>query len=198
MNKYYKFITKKNKNESKELSSKVYTKLDNKEKNKKEMFNIPKNQRIVNLKQIRNLNLFNQYIIINFIIIIITIALYIFLLLTWLKYFKIKENLYSYIDKNSRLENSVFKSINIYYIMIFNNFTISEVNKNIYSNIYDPKDPLLLLNSFYKDLQLIYNIDKEKENLYNLYDCFETKSDFSCKVLYKKNDDFFDEIDETE
>ena len=64
-NKYYKFITKKNKNESKELS-KVYTKLD-KEKNKKEMLNIPKNQRIVNLKQIRNLNLFNQYIIINFI-----------------------------------------------------------------------------------------------------------------------------------
>ena len=47
-------------------------------------------------------------------------------------------------------------------------------------------------------MQLIYNIDKEKENLYNLYDCFETQSDFSCKVLYKKNGDFFDEMDETE
>ena len=192
--KYYKYILKKNKNETKELSSKAYAKLD-KEKNKSEMDNIPKNQRIVNLSQIKNMNLVNKYIYANFFIIITSIILYASLLIKWLNYFQKRRHFLLFIDKNTKLEDSAFRIINIYYLMIFNNFTLNEINQNIYNNNYDP---LLIIQSFYQNLKFSYEIEKEKEELINLYESFETKSNFSCKTLYKKNSEFLEEIGETE
>ena len=197
-NDYQLYLSKKNKNEAKEMGKRGYRKNMDESKKKDEFENIPKNQRIVEKNKIRKFYNAYIYILMNLLIIFITIIFYIILLILWINYFNIKKNLYSYIEKNTNVESSIYNSINIYYLMIFSNLTINEITQNIYNQYYDLSEPFNILKVFYRDLKISLTSLKEKNILGDLYDVFEKKNNFSCEILYKKNDEFLEEIDETD
>ena len=196
-NKYQQYCLTKNKKDSIEASKKGNKNTFKEDNKDKKLFYISKSQKIIIKKEINFLKLFNKYFIIILIILIISIVLYIYLIILWLEYFKTKNNLYSFLDKNIKLETSLYRAINIYYLIIFNNFSLKEISKNIYNNIYNEKEPIYILKSFYEDLKLVYDSQKEKDELDELYEVFEKESNFSCKVLFKKNEEFLEEINET-
>ena len=191
---YHHYIINKNKKELDRRGSKKITEKENTKKKNK----IPKNQRIIGRNEIHQLNLINKYILIIFLVFIFLIIVYVYILFLWIKYFNKRENLYIFMGKNSELESTLYNSINIYYLMIFNNYTLSEVTEDILFNYYNKEDNYSILKSFYKDLTLIYNSQIEKDDLNDLYESFEKTSNFSCKLLYKKNDEFLEEMEETQ
>ena len=100
-------------------------------------------------------------------------------------------------EKNTKLESTLYRAINIYYLIIFNNFTLSEIIINIYNDLYNSEEPYSILQSFYENLKHAYDSQKEKDKLGDLYEYFEKNINFSCQVLYKKNEEFLEEIDKT-
>ena len=129
-----KLITK-NKNNTNELNKKGLKKFTNNIENKKdEMNNIPKNQRIVNKKDIRNFHIIYNYLL-GFIVILLSFfGSYGGLMYMWALHSSREINLYTLIKKNSILESSLYKSINIYDLMIFHNYTIDELPHNIFQD----------------------------------------------------------------
>jgi hypothetical protein len=81
--------------------------------------------------------------------------------------------------------------------MIFDNFTINEVTKNIYPSLYNPNESISILKTFYEDLKLAFNSKKEKDSLGNLYEDIEDTSNFTCQQIYELNNDIFDELMES-
>ena len=194
---YQQYLTNKNKNEAMEMGKRGYRKNIEEENKKNEMYNVPKNQRIINKNEIKNLKIVSKYLIIFYLSVLITILIFISLNILWLELFNIKKNLFSLIDKNCNLESSLYRAINIYNLMIFDNFTINEVTKNIYPSLYDPNESISILKSFYVDLKLAFNSKKEKDSLGNLYEDIEDSSNFTCQEIYDLNDDIFDELKES-
>lgn len=47
----------------------------------------------------------------------------------WDDYFDTEVNLYQLITKNTNLETAIYRAINLYYMIIFNNFTIYDATK---------------------------------------------------------------------
>ena len=195
-NDYQQFILK-NKNDALEMAKKGYRKSINEENKKNIMNNISKNLRIFNKNEIKNINLINKYLIIVFLVIIAAIILYIILLILWINYFNIEYNLYILLDKNASLETTLYRAINIYYIIIFNNFTLTDIINNIYSDLNSYEGPNSILLSFYENLQPAFDSQKEKNILGDLYEVFEKDSNFSCEILFKKNDEFLEEMEAT-
>ena len=192
-NSYQSYITKKSKNEAMEIS-----KRNNKKHfdlQKKELDNIPKNQMIIDKNGIKYLNITNKYYIILYAIIIITFSLYFFLLIKWNNYFNVEESLYILIEKTTQIEWAIYQGINIYYLMIFNNFTINEISKKMYPNLYNPKEDLSLLKSFYQNLINAFDIKKEIDELGNLYEI--DISNFTCGNLYDLNEKIIEELNKT-
>ena len=192
-NSYQSYITKKNKNEANEISKRNNKKHFDLQKN--ELDNIPKNQMIIDKKGIKYLNITNKYYIIFYAIIIITFSLYFFLLIKWNKYFNAETNLYNLIEKNAEIEWVVYQGINTYYLMIFNNFTISEISKKMYPNLYNPKEDISFLKLFYQNLIRAFDIKKEIDELGNLYE--SDISNFTCENLYKLNSKIIEELNKT-
>ena len=125
------------------------------------------------------------------------LLIYIALNIIWQRFFNTKKNLFLLIDKNCNLESSLYRAINIYNLMIFDNFTITEVTKNIYPSLYNPNESISILKSFYEDLKLAFNSKKEKDSLGNLYEDIEDTSNFTCQQIYELNNDIFDELMES-
>ena len=192
-NSYQSYITKKSKNEAMEISKRNNKKHFELQKN--ELDNIPKNQMIIDKKGIKYLNITNKYYIIFYAIIIITFSLYFFLLIKWNKYFNAETNLYNLIEKNAEIEWVVYQGINTYYLMIFNNFTISEISKKMYPNLYNPKEDISFLKLFYQNLIRAFDIKKEIDELGNLYE--SDISNFTCENLYKLNSKIIEELNKT-
>ena len=188
-NSYQQYQTSKNKSNLKEMNKKTYKKNGNLENKKNEMDNIPKNQRIVNRRDIRKLNLFSNYLLIIILIFILLICSYIILMIIWKKYFFINANLYSLIKKNLSVEASLYKSMNFYYLMIFQNYTIDELSPKVFFQYKEgDNDRNSILRSFYKDVQNAFNSQKEKNNLKNFYFDFEDTA-FTCEILFEMNKD---------
>ena len=136
------------------MNKKTYKKNGNLENKKNEMDNIPKNQRIVNRRDIRKLNLSSNYLLIIILIFILLICSYIILMIIWKKYFFINANLYSLIKKNFSVITSLYKSMNFYYLMIFQNYTIDELSPKVFFQYKEgDNDRNSILRSFYKDVQ---------------------------------------------
>ena len=182
---YQQYLITKNKNNLAELNKKGYKKIPNNENKKDEMNNIPKNQRIVTKKDIRNFHIIYNYLLLFSLILISFIGSYIGMMYMWEKHSNRAKNLYMLFNKDYTLESSIYKSINIYDIMIFHNYTIDELSQYIFkdSNI-DIKEKNYLLKSFYEDLQYAFNNKKEKNKLNNIFMDFENQSNFTCKALY--------------
>ena len=165
------------------------------ENKKNELDDIPKNQRIISRTDVKSLGLTSKFIFIYFLNFGIVVSCYVLLLILWSNYFSKNEYLYNLISKNNKLETSLYRAINSYYLMIFNNYTTNEIAEKIFIDInsFENND---LLKSFYDDLKFAFNSKKEKNKVSKLYQDFEDISNFTCKSLYELNIDKIKEIEE--
>ena len=165
------------------------------EYNKKDELDIvPINQRIFNKQDIRKLYIMYYYFLFFIIISFCAFIIYFIILYTWINYSDVKTNLYSLISKNLELEISLYKVINLYDLMIFNNFTIEELSKDIFfspeKNIFNRET---LLNSFYDDLFISFNYEVEITVLRKNFKNFPFFN-FTCENLYEVNRDYISEL----
>ena len=186
--KYQKFLTQKNKNKASVKKKKNYKEIIDENK-KNELDDIPKNQRILTRKDIKNLNITFIYEFIYFFNFAIILAIYILLLILWINYFKDKNKLFVLNQKNIKLESSLYRAINSYHLMMFHNLTISEVTPFVISNSTNANKPNSLLLDFYENLKFSFNSKKEKKSLGKIYQDFEDIAEFSCKNIYLLNHD---------
>ena len=192
---YQQYLIAKNKNEVTEMARRGYRKNSEDETKKNDIDNIPKNQRIINKKEISDLNIVNKYFIFFYIVLLITLILFIVLLILWINYFKLKMNLYHLIEKNYNLEDSCYRAINIYNLMIFNNFTLAEVSEYIYPHLYNKEEEISIIKIFYENLKYAFNNKKEKDFLgTRIYEDIEDYSNFTCENLYELNKDLVEEL----
>ena len=186
-NKYQQYLTAQNKNNMNEMNKRGYKKMINNENKKSEMDNIPKNQRIVSKKDIRNLHLISSYLISLMTILIIFLGSYTSIMLMWINHFKRQNDLYILIKKDFKLESAIYDAISIYDLMIFQNYTLDEVDEYIFrmQRPLDkkPKGNAEILNKLYEDLELAFN-NKEKNKLNDIYSFYDRNLNFTCDFLY--------------
>jgi hypothetical protein len=120
------------------------------------------------------------------------LAFYGMLLFTWIRYFTKKKKLYNLMIKNMSLETSVYRAINSFDLMIFDNLTIQEITEVISPNNQNGNNELL--KSFYDDLKIAFNSNIEKKYLGNLYSDFEDKYNFTCDILFNINNLYLQKI----
>ena len=175
-------------------SKKQNQKILEEEKNKDELDMVPNTQQIFKRKDIRKLNILYYYLLFFILICFSILVIYIIILYIWINYSKVKTNLYSLISKNLELEISLYKAINIYDLIIFNNLTIEELSTDVFyapeKNIYNRAT---LLNSFYDDLHIAFNYEVEINVLRNNFKDFPFFN-FTCENLYENNRDYIFEL----
>ena len=184
-NDYQEYLTTLYKNNPND-SNKKYKNMPNEADKNIEMKNIPINQRIVSKEDIRNFGITNNYLISFYLIFSLFLISYIYLMFHWINYFSMLSKLYSLINKNEILESSLYSSINIYDLMIFNNYTIGELAEYIFEESSSNQNNFIL-KSFYSNLQYAFNTQKEKNTLNNYYLSIEGNSNFSCQSLFEMN-----------
>ena len=136
-NNYQQFLINKKKKETREAEKRGY-KMKNEQKIKiKETEEVPKSQRLLNKRNVRKMQILNKYLITYIAIILIAILLYIFTTLYWEGFFKTQTNLYILLFKHISLETAIYRAINIYYMMVFNNLTANYATEIFYPNIYN-------------------------------------------------------------
>jgi hypothetical protein len=160
----------------------------NSQEEENEMNEIPKNHQVITMKDVNKLHIHNKYqIIIIFLIVIILIAYTSFIIL-WLDYFSRRKYLFNIIQKSSKLEESCYEAVNIYELMIFNNFTLDEMIEHLElspnNNNGNNYDSNLIINSFYQNLFLVFDFEKDSRKIGDLYQDFEDLSEFNCENLY--------------
>ena len=190
-NNYHQYLNSKNKNNSSETNKKNYKKMSNDDK-KNELDNIPKNQRIIQRKDVKSLGLTFIYIFMYYFVLFFVVGSFIVLLLLWINYFNKKDDLFFLLKKNRIIESSTYRAINAYNLMLFNNFTKEEVLELV--QLDNKKDPNALIKSFYDDLKYVFDSKKEKNYIGDLFVDFQDKSEFTCENLYKYNEAFLDKI----
>jgi hypothetical protein len=153
------------------------------------MDDVPKNQRIVNRNDIKRLYITFKYLLSIFIILLLIIGAYIFLMILWKKYLLVKTNLFSLIKKNLSVEASLYKSIGIYDLMVFRNFTIDEIALEIFFQyVVGDNDKASILRSLYKDVQNCFDSFKEKSEITNIYSDFGDE-EFTCETFFEMNNE---------
>jgi len=183
------------KNKGNEMNKKSYKKISNSENEKSEMDNIPKNQRLIGKKDIKNLNITNIYLIPIIIGCALLIISYLVLIAIWTSYLSHCSNLYILIKKNLSVEASLYKSINFYDLMIFQSYPLNDLSSKVFFQYVEgDNDGNSIITSFYKDVQNTFNNQKEKDNLKDIYSDFGDIMDFTCENLYNANDDKIEEI----
>ena len=186
-NKHNKFTSRAIKNQISYTKKKEYKKIIEEEKNKDELDTVPKNQKVFRRRDIRKLNIMYYYLFFLILICFCIFVIYIIILYIWINYSKVKTNLYSLINKNLELEISLYKAINLYDLIIFNNLTIEELSTDIFyspgNNIYNRAT---LLNSFYDDLFIAFNYEAEINILRKNFESFPFFN-FTCENLYESN-----------
>ena len=194
---YQKIERNRKKNEKMKMNKDIYINYENKGNNENDKYkNIPKNHIIIEKNQICQLKITKKYYAIIYFIILTTLILYIILLILWTNYFNLERNLFILINKNIELESAVYNSINMYYLMIFNNFSLTEISQKIYPEFYNPKESLSVLKYFYSNIKSAFNSQKEKNYLGNLYQN-RNISNFTCDNLYTINEKMLNELNAT-
>jgi len=185
--KYEQLMKTKNKNSNENNQKKYKNHIDKDKKN--ELDDIPKNQRIVNKEDVKRLGISSIYVCIYYFYLLFCIALFAILMILWLNYFSKKKNLYTLIDKNLTLESSLYRALNFYDLMIFNNLTLSELTQLVYGEKGEEENENIYLKSFYDDLELAFDSKKEKNKIPNLYQDFEDYSNFTCEKFIEYNEE---------
>ena len=113
----------------------------------------------------------------------------------WTKYYLIKDNLYSLLKKDTELEISFFKALNMYNLMIFDNCTLDDLAQGIFfDQNKQVNDGIHLLNSFYDDLYLAFNFEIEIKILVREFSGFPFFN-FTCENLYDMQKDSIQELE---
>ena len=194
-NNYQQYITAKNKSNLNEMIKKGYKKFSIHENKKNEMDDIPKNQRIVTKKDIKNLHITFKYLIYIFLIIISLSISYGGMMYMWIRYFSRQKTLYTIFDKDFTLERSIYAAMNIYDFMILENYTMSQLQDHLIDNIdiYENNEGLLVAK-FYRDLDILFDSYKDKKKLKDLYPNLD--DNLTCEILYKEiNNDIIEKIE---
>jgi len=184
---YNKYILDNKKNNINNSSIKKNDK--NLKENKKDM-DIPKNQQNITIKDINKLDINHKFGKLLLIVSIILLLIFCFLLLIWIDYFSKKGKIFNIMQKNADLEAACYEALNIYELMIFNNYTIDELviymEYSLENNTNDKsgKESNLIFDKFYKDLYLIFEVEKNKENIGNLYEDFDDLIEFTCENAF--------------
>ena len=190
-NKYEKYLNNKKKNIYFDINKKSHKNLALHKNWKNNFHEIPKHLQIIKKGDIVNLKIMLYYyifFIINFIFIVVS---YILLYFMWQKYYLIKDNLYSLLKKDTELEISFYKVMNIYDLMIFDNCTLDELARDIfYESNWEVKDGEQLLNSFYDDLYQVFNYEFEIRILVKNFAEGFPYFFFSCENMYFMGNDY--------
>ena len=191
---YHQYLINKRKKEARDAEKKGY-KLNNKNEQKAKIMNqqeeVPKNQRIVNTGNVRSLRLLTKYFIVYLILILSAVALYALIMFIWFSFFTTQKNLYIILEKDAFLETAIYRAINIYYMMIFNNYTVDYATEILYPEIYSKSEQLSIFKYIYSSIKLGFNSKIEIENLGDLYKNFDKVKKYSCMYLYKENAEDF-------
>jgi len=188
-NNYQQYLNSKNKNKANNTNKKNYKK----PLEENELEHIPKTQRILTRNNIKKLNITFKYFFSFFCIFIFSLLTFIGIIIYWHRYFNLKKNLFIFFGKNASFESSLYRAINFYDLMIFNNYTMDEL-ANLYLSDKEKNMPNALLRVFYNDLKLAFNKRKERNEINSLYSDFENKITFTCKALFELNNDYLDQI----
>jgi hypothetical protein len=121
------------------------------------------------------------------------LAIFIGLIIYWNGYFNIKNNLFNLFAKNGLLETSLYKAINYYDLMIFNNYTVDEI-ANLYLDEKDKHLPSALFRTFYNDLKNAFNKRNERSEINSVYSDFDNEITFTCEALFELNNDNLEQI----
>ena len=195
-NKYDKYITNQKKNIFGDAVKKGKKSVQAQNIDDLFIYEVPKHLKIIKKEDIGKLNITFNYYIISLIICICLILTYTSIYLLWKKYYLIKDNLYSLLRKDTELEISFFKALNIYDLMIFANYTLNDLAQGIF---FDPdkkvNDQIQLLNSFYDDLYLAFNFEIEIKILVREFSGFPYFN-FTCHNLYDYQSDTLKELQE--
>ena len=176
-NEYNAYITNKNKVNIHDVNKKNLK--------KSEDDNFFKHQQKITQKDIVNLNLNKRYIYFLFFLILIVLIIFFFFIFLWDDYFSKKVKLFNIITKNAKLEKSCYEAINLYELMIFNNYTLDEL-ANIFeissqsSNETEGNESNPIFNSFFQDLYLLFDKEKDQTNMLSLFKDFEDLAEFNC------------------
>ena len=176
-NEYNAYITNKNKVNIHDVNKKNLK--------KSEDDNFFKHQQKITQKDIVNLNLNKKYIYFLFFLILIVLIIFFFFIFLWDDYFLKKVKLFNIITKNAKLEKSCYEAINLYELMIFNNYTLDEL-ANIFeissqsSNETEGNESNPIFNSFFQDLYLLFDKEKDQTNMLSLFKDFEDLAEFNC------------------
>ena len=126
-----------------------------------------------------------RYIYFLFFLILIVLIIFFFFIFLWDDYFLKKVKLFNIITKNAKLEKSCYEAINLYELMIFNNYTLDEL-ANIFeissqsSNETEGNESNPIFNSFFQDLYLLFDKEKDQTNMLSLFKDFEDLAEFNC------------------
>ena len=107
-------------------------------------------------------------------------------MLYWDNYFNKQNNLTKLLAKNINLETSIYRAINLYYMMVFNNMTLKFSTYVFYPDIYNELEYLSIFKYFYSSLKLGFNNKIEIEELGNIYKNFGNVEKFTCRDLYEE------------
>ena len=185
-NNYQQFLIIKKKKEAREAEKRGYKMKYEQKIDMDETEEVPKSQRILNKKNVRQLKILGRYLITYLILIIIATFIYIFSMLYWDNYFNKQNNLTKLLAKNINLETSIYRAINLYYMMVFNNMTLKFSTYVFYPDIYNELEYLSIFKYFYSSLKLGFNNKIEIEELGNIYKNFGNVEKFTCRDLYEE------------
>jgi len=188
-NNYQQYLNSKNKSKANKMNKKNYKKI----LEENEFDHVPKNLRILTKNNIAKLNITFKYIFSFLIIFIFAFAIFIALIIYWNGYFNIKKNLFIFFGKNGSIDTSLYRAINFYDLMIFNNYTMDEL-ANLYLDGKDKNQPSALLRTFYNDLKFVFNKKEERNEINSVYSDFDDKITFTCKILFELNNDNLEQI----
>ena len=165
-------------------------------KRKNIFMDVPKHLKLIKKNDINYLNFMFYYYLMILVIFITVIISYLALFSMWKKYYLIKDNLYSLLKKDTELEISFYKVINIYDLMIFGNYTLDELATDVfYEPTYKKNDGIYLLKSFYDDLYLPFNYNVEILILVNNFAEGFPYFNFTCENLYDMQKDSIQELE---
>ena len=147
---------------------------------------LPKTQQMISMKDINKLNINDVYQIILIILIIIVFIIYLVFLFMWIEYFSKRTNLFNIIVKNAKLENACYEAVNIYELMVFNNYTLDEMveylelSKDENIDSVSAKTSNIIFDEFYQNLYLLFDLEKDQKYMGDLYQDFEDLAEFNC------------------
>ena len=173
---YKKFVEEKNKEMAKFLKKEKYIFETNKTNSIKDKIIKDKIRYINSVPENRKLILF------LFFTLFYSFCIVIGLFIMWGSYYLAYKSINSLLKPHANLSNDIYKLINYYHLMIFQNLTIEDINKLERYNISNGAD---VFSNMYKDIQDIYDskkyMGKLTQYLYNIDDYYN----YTCKTYYE-------------